>query len=162
MRLCIICTPVYAYLHVHTDESAMLETFVRKMNDIADGTPKDISDATDDVTFERKSKDLVTLYRCVRGCGMASGTLVYVPFSPFLPACLLAYLIHPPSTPSLLPSLPPPLPPSLPPLPPSSSPPSLHSLPPLPPSSLPPSILSSLPPSTPSLLHSLPRSLKGI
>ena len=46
-----------------TEESGMLADFVRKMNDIADGTPKDIGDATDDTTFERKSKDLVTLYR---------------------------------------------------------------------------------------------------
>ena len=36
------------------------------MNGIADGTPKDIRNATDDTTFERKSRELVSLYRCVR------------------------------------------------------------------------------------------------
>ena len=37
--------------------------FVKTMNAIADGTPKDIKDATDDATFERVSKDSVKLYR---------------------------------------------------------------------------------------------------
>ena len=37
--------------------------FVKTMNAIADGTPKDIQLATDDLTFERKSRDLVKLYR---------------------------------------------------------------------------------------------------
>ena len=50
----------------------MNDEFVKKMNAIADGTPKDIKDATDDTTFERKSRDVVTLY-CVSD---ASGSLV--------------------------------------------------------------------------------------
>ena len=37
--------------------------FVKTMNAIAEGTPKDITDATDDTTFERTSKDAVKLYR---------------------------------------------------------------------------------------------------
>ena len=37
--------------------------FVRKMNAIAEGTPRDIQSPTDDVTFERKSRDLVKLYQ---------------------------------------------------------------------------------------------------
>ena len=41
----------------------MLSEFVRKMNEIADGTPKDIQPPTDDTTFERKSRDLVKLYQ---------------------------------------------------------------------------------------------------
>ena len=41
----------------------MIAEFVQKMNAIAEGTPRDIRDATDDTTFERKSKDLVKLYR---------------------------------------------------------------------------------------------------
>ena len=41
----------------------MSEEFVKTMNLVADGTPRDIGEATDDSTFERKSKDLVKLYR---------------------------------------------------------------------------------------------------
>ena len=41
----------------------MIAEFVKKMNEIAEGTPKDIKSPTDDVTFERKAKDLVALYR---------------------------------------------------------------------------------------------------
>ena len=41
----------------------MQAEFVKTMNAIAEGTPKDIQDATDDVTFERKSRETVTLYR---------------------------------------------------------------------------------------------------
>ena len=37
--------------------------FVKTMNAIAEGTPKDIVDATDDTTFERTSRDKVKLYR---------------------------------------------------------------------------------------------------
>ena len=37
--------------------------FMRKMNDIADGTKGDIQPPTDDTTFERKSRDLVKLYQ---------------------------------------------------------------------------------------------------
>ena len=53
------------HIHTHTDEDGMLAEFVKTMNGIADGTPKDIRNATDDTTFERKSRELVTLYRCV-------------------------------------------------------------------------------------------------
>lgn len=45
------------------EETAMHAEFVKTMNAIAEGTPKDIKDATDDDTFERKSRDSVTLYR---------------------------------------------------------------------------------------------------
>ena len=41
----------------------MTDEFVKTMNSVADGTPRDIGEATDDTTFERKSKDLVKLYR---------------------------------------------------------------------------------------------------
>ena len=37
--------------------------FVKTMNAIAEGTPKDIQVATDDLTFERKSPESVKLYR---------------------------------------------------------------------------------------------------
>lgn len=37
--------------------------FIKTMNAIAEGTPKDITDATDDTTFERVSKEKVKLYR---------------------------------------------------------------------------------------------------
>jgi len=53
------------FTYTHTDEDGMLAEFVKTMNAIADGTPKDIQNATDDTTFERKSRDLVTLYRSV-------------------------------------------------------------------------------------------------
>lgn len=43
----------------------MQAEFVKTMNAIAEGIPKDIQNATDDETFERKSRDLVTLYRWV-------------------------------------------------------------------------------------------------
>lgn len=43
----------------------MQAEFVKTMNAIAEGIPKDIQKATDDETFERKSRDLVTLYRWV-------------------------------------------------------------------------------------------------
>ena len=49
----------------------MPSEFVRKMNEIADGTPRDIQPPTDDVSFERKSRDLVKLYQV----SDASGTL---------------------------------------------------------------------------------------
>ena len=41
----------------------MTDEFVKTMNSVADGTPRDIEEATDDTTFERKSKDFVKLYR---------------------------------------------------------------------------------------------------
>ena len=37
--------------------------FVKTLNAIAEGTPKDICDPTDDTTFERISRDSVKLYR---------------------------------------------------------------------------------------------------
>lgn len=46
-----------------TEESEMDPEFVKTMNAIAEGTPKDISDPTDDTTFERTSKSSVKLYR---------------------------------------------------------------------------------------------------
>ena len=50
-------------LLIHTEEDNMTDEFVKTMNSAADGTPRDIKEATDDTTFERKSKDLVKLYR---------------------------------------------------------------------------------------------------
>lgn len=41
----------------------MPSDFVRKLNEIGEGTPKDIQAPTDDTTFERQSRDLVKLYR---------------------------------------------------------------------------------------------------
>ena len=41
----------------------MIPEFVKTMNAIAEGTPKDIQAATDDLTFERKSPENVKLYR---------------------------------------------------------------------------------------------------
>ena len=38
--------------------------FIKNMNAVVvDGTPRDIQPATDDNTFERKSRELVKLYR---------------------------------------------------------------------------------------------------
>lgn len=47
----------------NAEEDDMTDEFVKTMNSVADGTPRDIEEATDDSTFERKSKDLVKLYR---------------------------------------------------------------------------------------------------
>ena len=41
----------------------MTAEFLRKMNEIAEGTKNDIQLPTDDTTFERKSRDLVKLYQ---------------------------------------------------------------------------------------------------
>jgi hypothetical protein len=41
----------------------MTPEFLRKMNEIADGSKSDIQPPTDDTTFERKSRDLVKLYQ---------------------------------------------------------------------------------------------------
>ena len=41
----------------------MTPEFMRKMNEIAEGTKGDIQPPTDDTTFERKSRDLVKLYQ---------------------------------------------------------------------------------------------------
>lgn len=41
----------------------MTAEFLRKMNEIAEGTKNDIQPPTDDTTFERKSRDLVKLYQ---------------------------------------------------------------------------------------------------
>ena len=48
---------------IYTDQDSMTDEFVKTMNAAADGTPRDIQPATDDATFERKSKDLVKLYQ---------------------------------------------------------------------------------------------------
>ena len=52
-------------LIVQPDEDAMPPNFkfLRKMSKIADGSSSDIQLPTDDVTFERKSRDLVRLYQ---------------------------------------------------------------------------------------------------
>ena len=47
----------------NTDEESLSSKFARKMNKIAEGTPRDIQLPTDDTTFERKSRDLVKLYQ---------------------------------------------------------------------------------------------------
>ena len=41
----------------------MPDEFLRKMNEIGEGTKGDIQPPTDDTTFERKSRDLVKLYQ---------------------------------------------------------------------------------------------------
>lgn len=51
------------FLSFFLDEEDMPGEFLKMMNAICDDTSKDIKAATDDVTFERKSKDLVKLYR---------------------------------------------------------------------------------------------------
>ena len=37
--------------------------FIKKMNAVGDGTTRDIQEPTDDLTFERNSRDAVKLYR---------------------------------------------------------------------------------------------------
>ena len=54
----------------------MPDEFVRKMNEIADGTTRDIQAPTDDTTFERKSRDLVKLYQVSDESGMLTVTEV--------------------------------------------------------------------------------------
>ena len=63
----LLCIHIDLRTHplTHSDEEDMQAEFVKTMNAIAEGTPKDIQKATDDETFERKSRDLVTLYRWV-------------------------------------------------------------------------------------------------
>ena len=39
------------------------QQFAKEMNAIAEGNIPDIRDATDDTTFERRSRDLVKLYK---------------------------------------------------------------------------------------------------
>ena len=46
-------------------EDEMPDDFVRKLNEIGDGTPRDIQAPTDDTTFERQSREKVKLYRLV-------------------------------------------------------------------------------------------------
>lgn len=46
-----------------TDQESMDPEFIKKMNAIAEGVPKDIKAATDDATFERKNKEKLKLYR---------------------------------------------------------------------------------------------------
>ena len=45
------------------DNEPITFKFIRKMNQIADGSPSDIQPPTDDVSYERKSRDLVKLYQ---------------------------------------------------------------------------------------------------
>jgi len=56
----------YEYRYV-TEELTMVTQsgdFIKNMNAVVvDGTPRDVKPATDDTTFERKSRDLVKLYR---------------------------------------------------------------------------------------------------
>ena len=56
----ILCCVIVS---ANAEEDNMTDEFVKTMNSAADGTPRDIEEATDDTTFERKSKDLVKLYR---------------------------------------------------------------------------------------------------
>ena len=68
MYLCVRFTLTSSHTpppHTLIDEEDMQAEFVKTMNAIAEGIPKDIQNATDDETFERKSRDLVTLYRWV-------------------------------------------------------------------------------------------------
>lgn len=53
----------YLPLSLSLDEDDMPDEFLKMMNAICDDTSKDIKAPTDDVTFEKKSKDLVKLYR---------------------------------------------------------------------------------------------------
>ena len=54
----------------------MPDEFVRKMNQIADGTTRDIQKPTDDATFERKSRDLLKLYQVSDASGSLTVTEV--------------------------------------------------------------------------------------
>ena len=54
----------------------MNDEFVKTMNAIAEGTPKDIKDPTDDTTFERVSKESVKLYRVSDASGSLEVTEV--------------------------------------------------------------------------------------
>lgn len=45
------------------EEDKMPEEFIKKLNKEGEGTPRDIQPPTDDVTFERQSRDSVKLYR---------------------------------------------------------------------------------------------------
>lgn len=54
--------------HVHhklctIDQENMLPPFLDAMRDNAEGTPADIQEPTDDSAFEKRSRELVTLYR---------------------------------------------------------------------------------------------------
>ena len=46
-----------------TDQENMLPQFLDSMRDKAEGTPADIQEPTDDSAFEKRSRELVTLYR---------------------------------------------------------------------------------------------------
>ena len=72
-------------LFQHTDEDNLQAEFVETMNTIAKGTPKDIQKATDDDTFERKSRDLVALYRWVQPISylLYTSTSVHLPLDSF-------------------------------------------------------------------------------
>lgn len=58
------------------EENDMNDEFVKTMNAIAEGTPKDIKDPTDDTTFERVSKESVKLYRVSDASGSLEVTEV--------------------------------------------------------------------------------------
>lgn len=80
--MCLVLIPCYffslppslpvTFTTTLSEEDNMNPEFTKTMNAIADGTPRDINDATDDTTFERKSKESVKLYRV----SDASGSLV--------------------------------------------------------------------------------------
>lgn len=50
------------------EEDETAGDFSKEMNAIAEGMPQDIKEPTDDTTFERKSRDLVKLYRLDQLC----------------------------------------------------------------------------------------------
>ena len=52
----------HMYAHI-TDQENMLPQFLDAMRDNAEGTPADIQEPTDDSAFEKRSRELVTLYR---------------------------------------------------------------------------------------------------
>ena len=55
--------PVH-HMYAHTtDQENMLPQFLDAMRDNAEGTPADIQEPTDDSAFEKRSRELVTLYR---------------------------------------------------------------------------------------------------
>lgn len=45
------------------DEDDMPATFIQTLNQVGEGTTKDIKEPTDDATFERQARDSVKLYR---------------------------------------------------------------------------------------------------
>ena len=84
----------------NTDEDHFSPKFARKMNEITEGTPRDIQPPTDDTTFERKSRDLVKLYQVCDESG--SLTITEVGSYPLkrelldskVYRCLLCVIVH--------------------------------------------------------------------